>query len=76
MAAGVFMNSAGCFCMFNEKEIKVKYLLSNYNRLPKLIESYESTLEIVVKAEKRYNAREELGDPGISFVNIFKSMIY
>ena len=49
----------------SDTEIKVKYLLSNYNRLPKLIESYESTWEIVVKAEKRYNAREELGDPGI-----------
>ena len=49
----------------SDTEIKVKYLLSNYNRLPKLIDSYESTWEIVVKAEKRYNASSELGDLGI-----------
>jgi hypothetical protein len=30
-----------------------------------LIDSYESTWEIIVKAEKRYNARAELGDIGI-----------
>jgi hypothetical protein len=49
----------------SDTEIKVKFLLSNYNRLPKLIDSYESTWEIIVKAEKRYNARAELGDIGI-----------
>ena len=41
------------------------YLLSNFERFPRMIARYESNWEIVVKAEKRYNSVSANGNLGV-----------
>lgn len=49
----------------SDSEGKAAYILSNYERFPKMIAGYKSIWEIIVKAEKRYNASLDYGNPGI-----------
>lgn len=49
----------------SDTECKVKYILKNYERFPKMVAGYDSNWEVIIKAEKRYNLEASKGDLGI-----------
>ena len=48
-----------------DPECKVKFILNNFKRFLKLVDGFEATWGIIVKAEKRYNSAAGSGDLGV-----------
>lgn len=46
-------------------EYKVKYILANYDRFPRIVAGYESNWEVIIRAERRYSQVAEKGVLGV-----------